>query len=447
MFTKMQLVESLAKGCKPKEKWRIGCEHEKFVYHKDDFSPLLYKDKDGRAGIYDILQKFSEAGWQPIEEDGNLIALKDDSGASVTLEPAGQFELSGAPLENVHQVCRETSLHLKLARSIGNELGIAFLGLGYQPIISRQNLPWMPKSRYNIMKNYMPKVGRLGLDMMQATCTVQVNLDFDSEATMIKMFRTSLALQPIATALWANSPFKDGKPSGYLSYRARIWQDTDNDRCGLLPFVFEDDFSFERYVDYLLDVPMYFIYREGQYIDATGYSFKQFLEGNHPNLKAYEPSLKDFEDHATTVFPEVRLKTFLEMRGADGSSWHRICALPAFWVGLLYDEQSLNTAYDMISDWTLNELSYLRETTPKLALNTPFRGQTLQKYALDILKLSHNGLARRGILNKSGSDETVHLAPLMLTAESGITPAEAKLYAYENFWNHDLTRIYRELAY
>lgn len=447
MLSKSDLVETLSKGCKPKDKWLIGCEHEKFVYHKDDYSPLSYKGENGKAGIFDVLTKFSEAGWQPITEDGNLIALKDNTGASVTLEPAGQLELSGAPLSNIHQVCRETSMHLKLARSIGNELGIAFLGLGYQPITKRQDLPWMPKERYRIMREYMPKVGTLGLDMMQATCTVQVNLDFDSEATMIKMFRTSLALQPLATALWANSPFKNGKPSGYLSYRARIWQDTDNDRCGLLPFVFDDDFSFERYVDYLLDVPMYFIYRNHQYIDATGYSFKEFLAGNHPKLKGYEPTVKDFEDHATTVFPEVRLKSFLEMRGADGSSWHRICALPAFWVGLLYCNQSLNTAYDMISDWTINELEYIRETAPKLALNTPFRGQTLREYALQVLKLSHNGLARRAILNKSGSDETVHLAPLIHTAESGLSPAEEKLYAYENFWNRDITRIYRELAY
>ncbi len=444
---KNQLIETLSKGCKPKSQWKLGTEHEKFVYYKDNFAPLPYEGIDGRAGIKDVLLKFEQAGWQPIYEEGNIIALKDDTGASVTLEPAGQLELSGAPLLTVHNVCAETSRHLSLARSIGEELGIAFLGLGYQPLTSRKDLPWMPKARYDIMKNYMPKVGSLGLDMMQATCTVQVNLDFDSENTMVKMFRTSLALQPLATSLWANSPFKEGKPSGYLSYRAHIWEDTDKDRTGLLPFVFEEGFGFERYVDYLLDVPMYFIKRNHRYIDATGYCFKDFLEGRHPKLKDHAPTVEDFEDHITTVFPEVRLKSYLEMRGADGSGWHRICALPAFWAGLLYDEQSLNAAYDMTSDWTLNELQYLRETAPKLALKTPFRGRTLREHALDILKLAHNGLARRAYYNKSGSDETVHLQPLILTAESGFAPADSMLYAYENFWNKDVRRIFKELAY
>ncbi len=444
---KNQLIDMLASGCKPKSEWKIGTEHEKFVYYKDDFSPVPYHGNKGRAGIVDILKEFEVKGWNPIYENEHLIGLSDATGANISLEPAGQLELSGAPLSTVHETCRETGNHLRTVNEISKKLNVGFLGLGYQPATAIDDLPWMPKPRYDIMKNYMPKVGTLGLHMMKSTCTVQVNLDFDNEQTMVQMFRIALALQPMATALWANSPFLLGKPSGYLSYRARIWQDTDPDRSGMLPFVFEQGFGFERYVDYLLDVPMYFIKRNNQYIDATGDTFRSFLAGTHNKLKQYEATTKDFDDHMTTAFPDVRLKTYLEMRGSDGSNWSRICALPAFWVGLLYDDQSRDAAYDMIKDWSMDELRILKDGVAKFALKTPFRGRALQELALQFLKLAHNGLARRGNVGAaSGLDETTHLKPLILTAESGVSPAESLLYAYEHFWDRDILRIYKEYA-
>ncbi len=444
---KNQLIDMLTKGCKPKSEWKIGTEHEKFVYYKDDFSPVPYHGQDGRAGIIDILKEFETKGWKPIYEGETMIGLSDETGANISLEPAGQLELSGAPLKTVHETCNETGRHLRTVNDISKKLNVGFLGLGYQPFSAINDLPWMPKQRYDIMKNYMPQVGSLGLHMMKSTCTVQVNLDFDSEQTMVQMYRIALALQPMATALWANSPFRMGRPSGYLSYRARIWQDTDPDRTGMLPFVFDDSFGFERYVDYLLDMPMYFIYRDKQYINATGDTFRSFLAGTHKKLKGYAPCMKDFDDHMTTAFPEVRLKTYLEMRGSDGSSWNRICALPAFWVGILYDDQSRQAAYDIIKDWCFDELRILRDGVAKFALKTPFRGRALQEHGLQFLKLAHNGLARRENLGAaSGLDETSHLRPLIITAESGVSPAESLLYAYEHFWDRNIFRIYKEYA-
>ncbi len=441
---KRQLLDYMESGCKPPEKWRIGTEHEKFAYHLSDLSPLEY---EGEAGIRALLEGLTKFGWKPVLENGNPIALVKDDLSSITLEPAGQVELSGAPVENIHQTCSEVSEHLKQVKEIAKDLGIGFIGLGYQPKWSREKAPWMPKSRYAIMRSYMPKVGSMGLDMMQSTCTVQVNLDFDSEATMVKMFRISLALQPIATALWANSPFKDGKPSGYLSYRSHIWTDTDPDRCGTIPFVFEDGFGFERYVDYMLDVPMYFVYRNGVYIDASGQSFRDFMNGTLPALPGQYPTEKDWEDHLTVAFPEVRLKKFLEMRGADGGPWNRLCALPAFWVGLLYDDQAREAAWDLIKDWTPEEHEMLRNEVPRQALGTPFRGTTICDFALDALEISHEGLSRRGVLDGVGLDETHFLNPLFRIAESGFTPAEDLLCAYERRWHKNIDPIFKEYAY
>ncbi len=444
LTNKRQLLDYMESGCKPPEKWRIGTEHEKFAYHLSDLSPLEY---EGEAGIRALLEGLTKFGWKPVLENGNPIALVKDDLSSITLEPAGQVELSGAPVENIHQTCSEVSEHLKQVKEIAKDLGIGFIGLGYQPKWSREKAPWMPKSRYAIMRSYMPKVGSMGLEMMQSTCTVQVNLDFDSEATMVKMFRISLALQPIATALWANSPFKDGKPSGYLSYRSHIWTDTDPDRCGTIPFVFEDGFGFERYVDYMLDVPMYFVYRNGVYIDASGQSFRDFMNGTLPALPGQYPTEKDWEDHLTVAFPEVRLKKFLEMRGADGGPWNRLCALPAFWVGLLYDDQAREAAWDLIKDWTPEEHEMLRNEVPRLALGTPFRGTTICDFALDALEISHEGLSRRGVLDGVGLDETHFLNPLFRIAESGFTPAEDLLCAYERRWHKNIDPIFKEYAY
>ena len=441
---KRQLVEYLESGCKPRDAWRIGTEHEKFAYHLGNLRPLEY---EGENGVKSMLEKLTRFGWQPVAEGGNVIALKQDDGSSITLEPAGQLELSGAPLENIHETCKEVGQHLQQVKSVAAEMNIGFLGLGYQPKWALSDLPWMPKARYSIMQSYMPTRGELGLHMMQATCTVQVNLDFDSEATMAKMYRVSMALQPIATALFANSPFRDGKPTGYLSYRSHIWTDTDPDRCGNLPFVFEDGFGFERYVDYMLDVPMYFVYRDGKYVDASGQSFRDFLAGRLPALPGEQPTMQDWEDHLTTAFPEVRLKRFLEMRGADGGPWGRLCALPALWVGLLYDPTALDAAWELTKNWTVEEHDYLRAQVPAQALNTPFRGSVIGDVALDVLEIAHEGLARRKRLDGVGLDETRFLKPLFQIAESGLTPAEDLLFAYERRWKGEIDPIFTEYAY
>ena len=338
-----QLVEPMQAGEKPPARWRIGTEHEKLVYKTADHAAPSY---DEQGGIRDILLQMRQFGWEPVEEGGKVIALSGADGA-VSLEPAGQLELSGAPLDNLHQTCAETGRHLDQVKAVGERCGVGFLGLGMWPDKRRDELPIMPKGRYAIMLRHMPRVGSLGLDMMLRTCTIQVNLDYCSEANMAKKFRVGLALQPLATALFANSPFTEGKPNGMLSYRSHIWSDTDPHRTGMLPFVFEDGFGYERYVDYMLDVPMYFVFRDGKYIDAAGQSFRDFLAGKLPALPGELPRPSDWIDHLSTAFPEVRLKSFLEMRGADGGPWNRLCALPALWTGLLYDSTALDAAWDL----------------------------------------------------------------------------------------------------
>ncbi len=438
-----QLVEYLASGGKPREDWRIGTEHEKFGFRLDDLRPPTW---DGPRGIEALLRGLTRFGWEPFEEKGKLIALTK-AGASVTLEPAGQLELSGAMLENIHQTCCETSAHLREVKTVGDELGLGFLGMGFQPKWSRGEMPWMPKGRYKIMREYMPKRGQLGLDMMTRTCTVQVNLDFRDEADMVKKFRVSLALQPIATALFADSPFTEGKPNGYLSYRSHIWTDTDPDRTGMLDFVFEDGFGFERYVDYLLDVPMYFSYRGGEYIDLSGRSFRKFLRGELAELPGEKPTMKDWADHMTTAFPEVRLKKYLEMRGADGGPWNRLCALPAFWTGLLYDDAALDAAWDLVKDFTREERHALRDGVPKHALKLPFRGATVRELALEALKISGQGLARRNRLNATGASEAVFLEPLIEFALANETPAERKLALYHGAWGGSVDPVFKAFAY
>ncbi len=441
---KRSLVSYLEAGCKPAGRWRIGTEHEKFAYHIEGLHPLQY---EGGRGIRALLDGLTRFGWEPVLEAGNPIALIKPDQSSITLEPGGQVELSGAPLETIHQTCKEVAEHLKQLKAVAGDMGIGFVGLGYQPKWPLAEMPWMPKGRYGIMRSYMPTKGGLGLEMMQATCTVQVNLDFDSEATMVRMFRISLALQPIATALWADSPFKEGKPTGFLSYRSHIWTDTDPDRCGTLPFVFEDGFGFERYTDYMLDVPMYFVYRDGTYIDASGQSFRDFLAGKLPAMPGEHPRISDWVDHLSTAFPEVRLKQYLEMRGADGGPWNRLCALPAFWVGLLYDGAARDAAWDLVKDWTADEHEYLRNRVPKQALNTPFRDGTLGDIALDVLEIAHAGLGRRARLDGVGLDETHFLNPLFQIAESGLTPAEELLAAFERRWRGSVDPIFKEYAY
>jgi len=441
--SKDQLIESLASGAKPPEDWRIGTEHEKFAFRLDDLRPLPF---EGEVGIGAILQGLERFGWEAVREDGNVIALRHD-GASVTLEPGGQIELSGAPLKTIHQTCAEVGDHLEQVKAVAGELGVGLIGLGFQPKWRREEIPWMPKGRYGIMRAYMPTKGKLGLDMMLRSCTVQVNLDFASEADMVKKFRVGLALQPVATALFANSPFTDGRPNGYLSYRSLVWTDTDPDRCGILPFVFEDGMGFERYVDYALDVPMYFVYRDGRYIDASGQSFRDFLEGRLPARPGELPGIGDWEDHLTTLFPEVRLKRFLEMRGADGGPWNRLCALPALWVGLLYDQAALDAAWDLVKDWTAAEHAELRTSVPKLALKTPFKGREFGALAREVVAIARDGLARRGRTQGIDTNETSYLNPLIEILDSGMTPAETLLEAYRTRWNESVDPVFTEHAY
>ena len=440
---KSQLVDYVAGGCKPADKWLIGTEHEKFVFRSSDFSPVAY---EGDSGIRALLEGLQSFGWKPVEENGNVIALTQD-GANITLEPGGQFELSGAPLPSVHHTCRETNEHLSQVKEIGHKLGIGFLGLGFIPKGKREEIPWMPKGRYAIMRRYMPLKGNLGLDMMLRTCTVQVNLDFASEADMIKKYRVALALQPTATALWANSPFTEGKPNGFLSYRSHIWTDTDPDRTGLPAYAFEDGMSFERHVDYVLDVPMYFVYRDGKYIDVAGSSFRDFMQGKLAALPGELPTMGDWVDHMTTVFPEVRLKRYLEMRGSDGGPWRRLCALPAYWVGLLYDTVALDAAWDLVKDWSLEEMLAARADVPKLGLKTPFRGGTLQDIAKQSLKIARDGLKRRNRLDSFQRDESFFLETLERSAQSGLTPAEEMLADYHGRWQGDIDEAYRDYCY
>lgn len=444
--TKAQLIEELASGSKPKAEWKIGTEHEKFPFLTDTLQPVPYHGPRSIKALLDGLK--DRYGWAGVYEGENIIALSDPNGlGNVSLEPGGQFELSGAPLDTVHETCEEVHEHLTQVREVGDKLGIGFLGLGASPLWSLKETPVMPKGRYGIMAPYMDKVGTKGRDMMFRTCTVQVNLDFASEADMVKKLRVSLALQPIATALFADSPFLDGKPNGFLSYRSEVWRDTDNQRAGMLPFAFENGFGFEQYVDYALDVPMYFVMRDGKYINASGESFRAFLDGRLPQLPGEKPVMKDWADHLTTIFPEVRLKKYLEMRGADSGPWRRLCALPALWVGLLYHQASLDAAWDMVKDWTAEERQTLRDDVPRLALHAKIRGRSVQDIAKDVLKIARQGLEARALHGCKGKTEAAFLDPLDEIAQSGKTAAEHLLALYNGDWHQDVTRVFRDFAY
>jgi glutamate--cysteine ligase len=438
------LLSVFAGGEKAEERWRIGTEHEKFVYRLDDHRAPSWEEP---GGIRDLLLGLTEFGWEAVEENGKVIALTGKDG-TISLEPAGQFELSGAPLENLHQSCAESGRHLQQCKAIGDRLGLGFLGVGMWPDKSRAELPVMPKGRYAIMLNYMPKVGKLGLDMMLRTCTIQVNLDYSSESDMVKKFRVGLALQPVATALFANSPFTEGKPNGYKSFRSHIWEDTDPGRTGMLPFVFEDGFGYERYCDYALDVPMYFVYRDGSYIDVAGERFRDFIDGKLPQLPGEKPTVTDWTDHLSTAFPEVRLKSFLEMRGADGGRWGRICALPALWVGLLYDQQALDSAWDLVKHWSLDQREKFRREVPRLALETVTPdGESMRDFAGRVLDISAAGLTRRKRLSSAGDNEGGFLDPLRDVVATGMTPADRLLYKFEHEWGRDVSHIYEEFSF
>ena len=438
-----QLAEYLAGGCKPPAAFRIGTEHEKFGFFDASLTPPPYEP----GGIRAMLEGLASPDWEPILDHGVPIGLAGDgpwAGASVSLEPGGQFELSGAPLENLHQTCSELSAHLHAVRNVGGGLGLGFAPLGFHPTMRRDQMPWMPKSRYAVMRRYMPLVGTLGHDMMLRTCTVQVNLDFASEPDMVRKLRVGLALQPLATALFANSPFTEGRPNGFLSARANVWTDTDNARSGIPPVVFDEDFGFERFVDWVIDVPMYFITRAGEVIDVAGASFRRFMAGDLPGRPGEVATMGDFADHLTTVFTDVRLKRFLEMRGADAGRPEMMVAQSALWAGLLYDDAALTAAAAVVRRRPCAEYASLRTAVPRQGLDAPFAAGTLRDLARDVLAIATDGLRARGITREDGSDETVYLAPLHAIVAGGPNQAQYWLHRYQTVWNGDASRIFAE---
>ncbi|XP_024360231.1 glutamate--cysteine ligase A, chloroplastic isoform X2 [Physcomitrium patens] len=434
-LTKEDLVDFLRSGCKPKSEWRIGTEHEKLGFQLDTLKRMTFdqisKLLDGMA---------SRFGYERVMEGENIIGLSKD-GASVSLEPGGQFELSGAPLKDVHACQRELDTHLEQVNIIGKELGLRFAGIGYEPKWPLSERPNVPKARYQVIKDYFPKIviTEVGFETMYQTCTAQVNLDFDSEQDMINKLRVGLSLQPLATALFANSPFWEGKPAGYKTYRSFLWSQFDDDRTGELPFVFDDDFGFEKYTEYALNVPMLMVHRNDNWRDVSGASFKNFMAGKLEAYPGEKPSLNDWMNHLGTMYPEVRLKKYLEMRGADCCPKDFLNALPAFWVGLLYDEQSLKNCLDIIRDWSNDDRGFLRKEVPNQGILTPFREGTLQDVAKDVLKLAKDGLARRGL------QEGKFLAPLEEVATTGVTLAERMLKLYEEEWDGRVDPIFNEL--
>lgn len=441
-----QLAEYLNAGCKPKEDWKIGTEHEKFGYVKDSFAPLPY---DGRCSIKAMLQGLRDTyNWSEILEGGNIIGLTKE-GANVSLEPGGQLELSGAPLDSIHETCDEVNQHLSEVRDIADKIGAGFLGLGAAPEWSHEEMPMMPKGRYKLMTDYMGRVGTHGTQMMYRTCTVQVNLDFSSEEDMIKKMRVGLALQPVATALFANSPFFEGKLNNHKSWRSRVWRDLDEDRTGMLPFVFEQDFGFDAWTEYVLDVPMYFVYRDGKYIDALGQSFRDFLKGKLPALPGEKPKISDWADHLTTVFPEARVKQFIEMRGADGGPWRRLCALPAFWVGLMYDQDSLDSAWDICKTWDASTREEMRIAASEDGVSANVNGISMLSLAKELVDISRSGLKNRARSGNGGlvPDECHFLNSIEEVIETGKSPACDLIDKYENEWGKDLKNIYKEYSY
>ncbi|WP_306753999.1 glutamate--cysteine ligase [Paracoccus actinidiae] len=441
-----QLAAYIASGEKPREDWRIGTEHEKFGYDKANLLPLPY---EGACSIHAMLAGLQERfGWAPVMEQDKLIGL-ERNGANISLEPGGQLELSGAPLETIHQTCDEVNGHLAEVKEIADRIGAGFIGLGAAPIWGQDQMPMMPKGRYRLMTDYMDRVGTLGKQMMYRTCTVQVNLDFGSEADMVQKMRVALSLQPVANALFANSPFLDGKPNGWKSWRAHIWQNLDGARTGMLPFVFRDGFGYDAWVDYVLNVPMYFVYRDGKYIDALGQSFRDFLDGRLPALPGEVPTLSDWADHMTTVFPEARVKKYIEMRGADGGPWRRLCALPALWVGLIYDQGALDAAWDLVKGWDDDTREAWRREAGIHALDAQVNGVRMHDLAGQVVEIAEGGLKNRARAGAGGlvPDETHFLNAIKESLDSGKVMADELLDKYHGEWGGDLTPIYGEYSY
>jgi glutamate--cysteine ligase len=443
--TRDELVAWIAQGVKPKDDFRVGTEHEKLVFTRDRHDPVPYEGERGIGALLDGMHRL--LGWEPIVEGANIIGLASPAGAAISLEPGGQFELSGAPLETVHATADEIHAHLTQAAEVAHPLGLRFLALGMSPKWTRGETPMMPKGRYRIMTAYMPKVGSLGLDMMYRTCTVQTNLDFSSEADMVKKLRVAIALQPVATALFANSPFTDGKPNGFLSFRSEIWRDTDPDRTGMVPFVFEPGMGFERWTDYALDVPMYFIKRGDRYIDVAGRSFRDLMAGRIAGLPGERATMSDWANHLTTIFPEARVKRYLEVRGADTGPQPMLAALAALWVGLLYDEGALDAAWDLVKDWRAEERQALRDAVPKLALRAEIRGRGVRDVARTVLAIARQGLVRRARLDPAGRDESRYLDVLDDIVARGITPAEDLIARFKGPWGGSVEPAFTECTH
>ncbi|MDP3263536.1 MAG: glutamate--cysteine ligase [Tabrizicola sp.] len=433
-----QLAAYMASGSKPKDQWRIGTEHEKFGWLTDTRAPLPYAGARSISVLFDELA--TRYGWEPVREGNNVIGMTRN-GANISLEPGGQFELSGAPLVSIHDIEAETREHLDEVKSIADPLGIKFMGIGAAPVWSHSEMPVMPKGRYRLMTDYMGRVGTHGTQMMYRTSTVQVNLDYASEADMVKKLRVALALQPVATALFASSPFFDGKVNGHKSWRSRIWRGLDDSRTGMLPFAFEDGMGFQRYIDWVLDVPMYFVYRDGKYINALGQSFRDFLAGKLPALPGEKPTLSDFADHMTTVFPEARVKKYIEMRGADCGDFAHVVGLPAFWVGLMYDQGALDAAWDLVKGLDTETREGLRVAASVAGLQGEAGGVKLIDLARASVALSQAGLAARGL------GEERHLAPLVEHVATGEVQADRWLQLYHGAWGGDLTPIYEASSF
>ncbi len=445
MIKNSDLTEYFFKGIKSKDNLKIGVEHEKFILNKNTLKAVSYEEHNG---IKNILEKLTTIGWMPLYDDNaqTIIALKRGKEA-ITLEPGGQIELSGAPLDNIHETCAETTNHLKELKKIGYELNFILLGMGVEPNLGLDDFPWMPKQRYEIMKKYMNKVGTLGHHMMKRTCTNQVNIDFFSEQDMIVKLRLMLNLESIATAIFANSPFDQGKISKYKSLRSHFWHHTDSDRTGLLPFVFKKEFNFENYTNYALNVPMYFINRNHKYIDMTKYTFKEYLKENS-NYQDDAILLKDWEDHLTTLFPQVRLKQYLEIRSMDACNWDLICSQPAFWIGILYDDEILDKVTEITESWTQEDREYLNKIVPKEGMQSKFKEKKLISFAQDFFELSKKGLKKRNRLSKNGEfDESIHMKDLEKNLQQGCSPADCLLNKFNSNWNKSVIPIYEEMIF
>jgi len=440
-LTRQMMEDFFSVGCKPRQQWGIGTEHEKIPFYMDTLQPVPY---EGECGIGMLLQRLADADWKPVYEGENIIALLGAGGASVTLEPGGQLELSGAVLPDMHQTHEETRQHLHQVMTVANAMGIGFLTTAFHPLSPRSAIPWMPKARYAVMGQYMPKVGGRGLDMMLRTATVQANLDFSSEADMAKKMRIACCVQPIVTALFAASPFSEGKPSGYLSTRAACWLDTDPRRTGIPACVFEDDFGFASWVDYLLDVPMYFIIRDGQYVDCSGASFRDFMAGHLPALPGQMPTLDDWALHSSTVFPDVRLKQYIEMRGADAGPHEMITALPALWKGLLYDAEAESAVWQIVKTWSHSDVLAMREAVVSQGLHASMAGEPLQHWSSILLGLAEDSLHRQQQYNAAGEDESIYLAPLWQITHNNASLARQWLESYHHAWGERVEPMFTE---